>query len=122
MTPSVATPLLLQHTAKLVASDGALGDNFGYSVAIDGDTIVVGARYDDDKGSNSGSVYVFGWNGGTSSWSQQQKLTASDGASSDYFGFSVAISGDVIVVGVYSDDDKGTDSGLRSVEPQMSLR
>ena len=47
------------QVAKLTASDGAADDNFGSSVSIDGDTMVIGAREDDDKGSNSGSAYVF---------------------------------------------------------------
>ena len=63
-----------------------------------GDTVVVGAPYD-DVGANAdqGSAYVFVRSG--AAWSQQQKLTASDGAAGDYFGYSVAISGDTVVVG-----------------------
>jgi RHS repeat-associated protein/uncharacterized repeat protein (TIGR01451 family) len=95
--------------ARLTAADGAAGDQFGGSVAIDGDTLVVGAEYDDDNGSFSGSAYVFVRQGST--WSQQAKLTAGDGAASDYFGASVAISGDTIAVGVYGDDDHGSSSG-----------
>ncbi len=84
--------------AQLSASDGAGGDNFGVSVAISGDTVVVGAA-SDDVGTNNGqgSAYVFVRNGTT--WTQQQKLTASDGAASDQFGVSVAISGDTVVAG-----------------------
>ena len=98
---------------KLTASDGVSGDCFGYSVAIssDGSTIVTGSYRDDDKGSDSGSAYVFKYNG--SNYTQVQKLTASDGVSDDFFGFSVAISSDgsTIVIGSHADDDKGTDSG-----------
>ena len=72
-------------------------DHFGSAVAIDGDTMVVGANRDDDKSANSGSAYVFVRSGST--WTQQQKLTASDGYLDDNFGNSVAISGDTIVVG-----------------------
>ena len=72
-------------------------DHFGSAVAIDGDTMVVGADRDDDKSANSGSAYVFVRSGST--WTQQQKLTASDGYLDDNFGNSVAISGDTIVVG-----------------------
>jgi hypothetical protein len=57
----------------------------------------------------SGSAYIF-WRDGIS-WSQQAKLTASDGAAGDYFGWSVSISGDYAIVGASYDDDKGTDSG-----------
>ena len=102
------------QTQKLVASDGAANDQFGCSVSISGDgsTIVVGANYDDDKGSGSGSAYIFSKqpNG---NYLQTQKLTASDGAASDNFGISTSISGDgsTIVVGAYQDDDKGSNSG-----------
>ena len=94
---------------KLTASDGAAVDYFGYSVSISGDYAIVGAVYDNDKGSSSGSAYIFKQDG--TSWSQQQKLTASDGAASDLFGYSVSISGDYAIVGVISDDDKGSESG-----------
>jgi hypothetical protein len=100
------------HVAKLTASDGASYDYFGWTVSISGNTIVVGANGDDDKGSESGSAYVFGRDqGGGDAWGQVAKLTASDGASSDVFGSSVSISGDTVVVGVYLDDDNGADSG-----------
>jgi len=84
---------------KLVASDGAADDNFGSSVAIDGNTIVVGAPFDNigTLGGNAGSVYVFVRS--SSTFSQQQKLIAPDIAADDQFGTSVAISGDTIVAG-----------------------
>ena len=88
---------------KLTAMDGGSWDSFGYSVAIFGDTIVVGSNQD-TVGSNSyqGSAYVFTRSG--SVWSQQQKLVALDGSSSDYFGSSVSVSVDTAVVGAYGDD------------------
>ncbi|EEA94577.1 VCBS domain-containing protein, partial [Pseudovibrio sp. JE062] len=96
---------------KLVASDGAEGDVFGYSVAVnDSGAIVVGAHGDDDKGESSGSVYVYrpDGEGGYS----EVKLTASDGALSDNFGYSVASNqSGVIVVGAHNDDDHGNGSG-----------
>ena len=94
---------------KLIANDGASSDWFGGSVALDGDTLVVGAYRDDDKGYDSGSVYVFVRSGTT--WSQQQKLVANDGAAKNEFGDSVALDGDTLVVGAYGDDDNGDDSG-----------
>jgi hypothetical protein len=100
--------------AKLLASDGAADDWFGWSVAIDGDTVVVGAYGDDDKGSNSGSVYIFTHTvagSPTASWTQRAKLLASDGAADDWFGYSVALDGDTVVVGAYGDDDKGSNNG-----------
>ena len=101
--------------AKLTADDGAASDYFGVSVAISDGTIVVGAYHDDDKGSNSGSAYVFEKSDSSdaTSWTQVAKLTADDGAAHDYFGVSVAISDGTIVVGAYLDDDKykGPNSG-----------
>jgi len=97
------------QTAKLVASDGAASGSFGCSVSISGDTAVVGALHDDDKGSSSGSAYVFV--GNDTEWTQVAKLVASDGAAADQFGGSVSISGDTAVVGACGDDDKGGDSG-----------
>ncbi|MHC4320640.1 MAG: FG-GAP repeat protein, partial [Planctomycetota bacterium] len=93
---------------KLLASDGAANEYFGTSVALSGDVAVVGAERDNDNGSNSGSAYVYRWNG--ASWIET-KLLASDGASLDYFGTSVAVSGDVAVVGAPDDDDNGAESG-----------
>jgi hypothetical protein len=99
--------------AKLTASDGATVDLFGYSVALSADTVLIGARFDDDDimGVNSGSVYVFTRCGTT--WSQQAKLTATDGAAGDEFGYSVALSGDTAVITANADDSdvNGVDSG-----------
>ena len=95
--------------AKLLASDAAASDLFGYSVSISGDTALVGAYGDDDAGSRSGSAYIFTRSG--SSWTQQAKLTASDAAANDWFGYSVSISGDTALVGAYRDDDGGSRSG-----------
>jgi 6-phosphogluconolactonase (cycloisomerase 2 family) len=89
----------------LVASDGPANDQFGQSVAIDGETLVVGAHFDDDAGASSGSAYVFVRVG--SSWTQQAKLAASDAAAGDQFGKSVAISGDTVVVGAHIDAHGG---------------
>jgi hypothetical protein len=100
------------QVAKLTASDGASEDWFGRSVSISGDTVVVGADYDDDSGYASGSAYIFGRDqGGADFWGQVAKLTASDGAALDRFGSSVSISGDTVVVGAWADDDHGDNSG-----------
>jgi hypothetical protein len=95
---------------KLTASDGAMGDQFGFSVALDGDTMLVGAA-GDGIGANiyQGSAYVFTRRG--TAWSQQQKLTASDGAAWDNFGNSVALNGDTALVGAVCDDVGVTDQG-----------
>ncbi|CAA9403347.1 MAG: Multicopper oxidase [uncultured Pyrinomonadaceae bacterium] len=92
--------------SKLVATDGAPGDRFGWRVAISGDTIVVGANGDD---SARGSAYVFVRNG--SAWSQQAKLTASDGAAPDQFGWGLGLSGDTVVVGAPGDTINGVIRG-----------
>jgi hypothetical protein len=95
--------------AKLTAADGADTDRFGYSVSISGDYVVVGAQLDDDNGSNSGSAYIFNRSG--SNWTQQDKLTASNGAADDFFGESVSISGDYAFVGAHQHDSNGLNSG-----------
>ncbi len=97
---------------KVTASDGAEFDNFGIDVSIsaDGTTAIIGAYKDDDNGGGSGSAYIYTKSG--TSWSET-KVTAFDGAASDYFGGSVSISADgtTAIVGAYADDDKGGDSG-----------
>ena len=101
--PLAIDPLIWTQQQKLTASDGATEDNFGISVSVSGDTAVVGAYVDDIGGStNQGSAYVFVRSAGV--WTEQQKLVASDGAASDYFGISVSVSGDTAVVGAYADD------------------
>jgi uncharacterized repeat protein (TIGR01451 family) len=102
------------YTAKLTASDGAADDFFGWSVALSGDTALVGALYKDNGAfTDQGSAYVFvkpaaGW-ATTSTYTA--KLTASDGTTDDYFGYSVALSGDTALVGVDGDDVSFTDQG-----------
>jgi hypothetical protein len=88
----------------LTASDPAGGDRFGDSVAISGETVVVGARGDDSRG----SAYVFARSGGV--WSLQQKLEASDAAANDSFGNSVVISGETVLVGAVGDDGAAGDN------------
>ncbi|MFA6100871.1 MAG: pre-peptidase C-terminal domain-containing protein [Victivallaceae bacterium] len=90
------------NSFKLTAADKAEGDDFGYSIAAYGNTMIVGAPGDDDKGEDSGSVYLYQQNG--TSWNFVQKLTASDEAASDRFGKEVAISSDLIVIGTDTDD------------------
>jgi hypothetical protein len=94
---------------KLTASDGAVGDFFGSSVAISGETAIVGAPGDDAPANNSGSAYVFVRTG--SIWTEQAKLTASDGAAGDQFGTSVAISGETVAVGAFEDDIGSSNEG-----------
>ena len=100
--------------AILEASDGAVGDRFGNSVAIDGDTIVIGAHKDHNPDRDSGSAYIFTRDDPgslTSAWTES-KLKPDDGAADDLFGNGVSIEGDVVVIGAYGDDNsKGSNSG-----------
>lgn len=90
--------------AELTASDAAAGDRFGVSsVAVSGDTVVVGVPFDDVGSSiDQGSVYVFTRDGAR--WTQEDHLTAPEGAAGDNFGFSVSISSQTLVVGARLDD------------------
>eukprot|EP00567_Pseudictyota_dubia_P002266 CAMPEP_0197466536 /NCGR_PEP_ID=MMETSP1175-20131217/65105_1 /TAXON_ID=1003142 /ORGANISM="Triceratium dubium, Strain CCMP147" /LENGTH=829 /DNA_ID=CAMNT_0043002583 /DNA_START=149 /DNA_END=2635 /DNA_ORIENTATION=- len=95
--------------SKLVADDGSCLDGFGKSVAISGDSVIVSAVGDDDRGNHSGGAYVFTRVG--TEWVQEAKLVPSDGEEEEWFGNSVAISGDLAVVGAFRDDDSGLWSG-----------
>ncbi|MEE9294664.1 MAG: FG-GAP repeat protein [Phycisphaerae bacterium] len=106
------------QSAKLTASDMAEGDMFGMSVSISGGLALVGSWLDDDDGTNSGSAYVYRHdNNNTPSdpsddfWVEEAKLTASDAATFDEFGFSVSINNDRALVGSWLDDDAGSLSG-----------
>lgn len=101
----------MTEDAVLTASDGAANDNFGV-VAIDGDTIVVGATGDDDNGYASGSVYIFEKpGGGWADANETVKRTASDGDASDSLGQSVAIEGNRILSGAQFADGAASGSG-----------
>ena len=92
------------QVVKLIAADGANLDSFGSSVAVKGDTIVVGARNHTAAADRSGAAYIFRRNqGGVGAWGQLVKLTASDASSDNAFGHSVAIAGDTVVVGANQD-------------------
>ncbi|MBU0641311.1 MAG: FG-GAP repeat protein, partial [Planctomycetes bacterium] len=94
---------------KLFADDAAGGDYFGWSADMSGDTVVIGAYGDDDNGSASGSAYVFRYDAGV--WTQEDKLMPSDGAEFDHFGYSVAVSGNLALIGADGDDDKADAAG-----------
>jgi hypothetical protein len=88
-------------TSELTASDGAAGDQFGLSVAVDGDTVVVGAPSHQVGLAHQGAAYVFSrpFGGFGPKTTQTAQLTAADGSNNDNFGFSVAVSGPDIAVG-----------------------
>ncbi len=104
------------EVAKLTASDGEAFDRFGWSVALSGDTAVVGQRLQDPEGTKTGTAYIFQRDeGGANNWGEVARLTASDADPivwpridlSDWFGTSVAISGDTAIVGAFNEDAGG---------------
>jgi len=106
--------------AKLLTSDGAAEDVFGVSASLSGDTALIGAVGDDDNGNRSGSAYVFTRTGTT--WTQQQKLLASDGAAEDFFGWlSISVDGDTALIGAGGNDDNGDQTGSAYVFTKTNL-
>ncbi|OKY26409.1 FG-GAP repeat protein [Thalassotalea sp. PP2-459] len=99
------------YQAKITASDGVTGDLFGISVAIDGNTILVGADLNDEKAENAGAVYVYVLE--ENKWQQEAKLMASDGGKTDIFGVRVALSENTALISARRDDIKelGKDVG-----------
>ena len=102
-----------EQQPKLRASDGSAVDYFGCSTSLSGSIAAIGAWGDDDRGNNSGSIYIFE-NGGAG-WTETTKLTALDGAAGDEFGQCVSISGTTVIGGAQWDDDRGNYSGAAYV-------
>jgi hypothetical protein len=88
-----------------------IGEGLGWSLALEGDTLVAGAADDHHSGGqfDGGAAYVFVDAGGT--WSQEQRVIAGDGEAFDYFGHAVALAGDTLVVGAYSDNHASAANG-----------
>jgi len=100
--------------AKLLAADGETEDRFGYSVAVDGDNIVVGARTEDSRGNDAGAGYFFAREGGV--WTQRAKVFARNRNIYANFGTSVSISGDTAVIGSPGgQNDERVESGTADV-------
>jgi len=99
--------------AKLIANDAQTNDDFGDSVAIEGDTALIGAPEDEEGGDRAGAAYVFTRTGG--GWSQQAKLIANDAEARDQFRFSVAIEGDTALIGARFEAEGGDDAGAAYV-------
>jgi hypothetical protein len=110
LTGTGLTPMQIAQQAYLKASNGTARDEFGYSVAVSGDTVVVGAPFEpatrEIPAMWSGAVYVFVRDGAT--WTQQAYLKASNAGRQDMFGMSVGLSGDTVVVGAYQEDSNAT--------------
>ena len=98
------------EVAKCTLDDNLDGDELGFDASISGTRVVLGAHLYDENGNSSGAAYVFERQG-DGSWPNTGKLLASDGALSDRFGYSVAVSGDTIVSGAWLDDDYGSGTG-----------
>ncbi len=100
------------EVAKLLASDGAAGDEFGGSVAASGDLALAGANLHSTGHTDNGAAYVYFRNeGGLNAWGQAAKLMAADDLPNDRFGFSVALSGDIALSGSGFEDSVATDAG-----------
>ena len=104
---------------KLIASDAQASDQFGFSAAASGDVTIVGANGEDAGGGNAGAVYIFQRDQGSAdNWGEVKKLTASDAQTNDFFGWSVSISNDTVVVGANGEDAGGSDAGAAYVFEQ----
>jgi hypothetical protein len=95
--------------AKLTASDGEMGDFFGCSVSLSGESVLIGSSSNNGNGDNAGAAYIFSKDG--ANWVEQAKLTASDGEYLDTFGVSVAITDEYALIGASHNDDNGSCSG-----------
>src|SRR3990172_5247287 len=117
LSPGSSEAAALSQVKKLTASDAEAGDAFSFfSVAVSGDTAVVGAPFEDAGGEDAGAAYVFERNqGGANNWGEVKKLIASDAQLLDRFGFSVAVSGDTAVVGAYEEDAMAGNAGAAYV-------
>jgi hypothetical protein len=97
---------------KIMANDGAGDDLFGFSASLSGDIVMIGAPEDDDRGASSGAAYAFDrYAGGISNWGQVQKFSPADTMAGDFFGYSVGIWGNRVVVGAPYHDAFGLDEG-----------
>ncbi len=94
---------------KLTASNPSSGDNFAYSVSIDGDRIICGSDREDSRGYNSGLAYIYQLQNGN--WLERWTVYGADTWSEEHFGIAVNINGDYAIAGATGQDDNGDDSG-----------
>ncbi len=109
----------MHETARLIPSDSSDYKNFGWSLAVSGTTVAVGAPGDKQQGSNAGAVYIFerpaaGWQDLT----EMRKVTAPEGAAGDKFGTAVALDSTLLAVGAPEEDDAGNSSGAAWLFPR----
>lgn len=111
-----------QNGIRIYSSDATSHDLFGSAVAVQGDTIVVGAHGDEPKGTASGSAYVFIYDTGSRAWSQDTKLVGSKVDSHDYFGYSVSVYEGYLIIGAYQGDGHHEASGVVYIFQQSARR
>jgi hypothetical protein len=104
-------PQDLTQTVTFTNPSPNSGDEFGFSVAIEGNVAVVGARFDDAQGTNAGAAYIYRFDPDAGTWSFFQPLLANHVTGADQFGCAVDVSGDRIIVGSRFHDHPGTDGG-----------
>ncbi len=98
-----------QFKQKITVDDGKDMDGFGRVVALNGDHLVVGAPFNDDKGDEAGAAYIFKKEAGT--WTQMTKLVALNGVAGDRFGWDVAIHDDMVLIGANKKNNPGDMNG-----------
>ena len=128
ITVSRASAATFAEQAYLIASNSEASDEFGYSIAVSGDTLAVGAWLEDsssaitpdEAATDSGAVYVFTRSGGI--WNQQSYIKASNIGAGDNFGISVALSGDTLAVGAYFEDSitQGVNTVPEDIDPDAN--
>lgn len=116
---TVASAQYCSGLSMLTASDAAAEDYFGASVSISGNYAIVGSQADDDNYDTAGSAYIYQRTG--MGWQEVQKLTASDAAADDWFGYSVSISGNYAIVGAIGKGDRGENSGAAYIYQRTDL-
>ncbi len=97
------------QTKKLIAPDHDFGDRFGNSVSLTGDRALIGSFSNDVNITDSGSAYIYDFDG--NSWNLTQNIIAPDGNFGDFFGRSVSLSGNRVLIGGDGNDDRGFNSG-----------
>ena len=96
---------------KIQASDKQADDWFGFRVSISGDYAIVGSMYEDTGVSGAGAAYIYKRNTSTGQWGDEKKIQASDKELNDWFGMTVGISGDYVVIGAQYEDTSGSGAG-----------